>query len=200
MDDIKPNPQIEKVRRELHRKSLDSIVVYNPLEDDFTVVWDKFRHIIPAKSERAFPRYIAMKYIREITDKLIYNEEADKVADANDKRNDRGMPPLTPQERDQYALQYGLTTANEEKRKEIFKTVYVGIGEEYGVDTSAGEVKREKKDTRTFEERMLDEMEKDAPPAKVKAVITEQDTKIKKEALVKEASSGKEDKKDNRKS
>ena len=198
MDDKKPNPQTEKIRRELHRKSLDSIVVYNPLEEDYTVIWDKFRHIVPAKSERSFPRYIAMKYIREITDKLIYNEEAVKTKEANDKRLERGMPPLTPQERDQFALQYGLTTANEEKRKEIFKTIYIGVGEEYGVDIPADEVKPVRKDSRTFEEKMLDEMEQDAPPRPERPIITEQDTKVKKEQLIKEVSNGKKDKKNNR--
>jgi hypothetical protein len=141
-----------------------------------------------------------MKYIKEITDKLIYKEEEDKVEDANEKRNNRGMPPLTPQERDQFALQYGLTVSNEEKRKDIFKTVYVGVGEEYGVDTPAGEAKPKKKDTRTFEERMLEEMEKEAPPRAERPVITEQGNKVKKDELIKEVSGGKKNKKDNRKS
>ena len=97
MDDNKPNPQVEKIRRELHRRSLDSIVIYNPLEEDYTVIWDKFRHVVPSKSERAFPRYIAMKYIKEITDRLIYKEEDEKIKEHNSKRADRGLPPLTPQ-------------------------------------------------------------------------------------------------------
>lgn len=185
--DKKINPKIEKIRRELHRKSLDSIIVKNPTNEDITVIWDKFRHVVPANSERSFPRYIAMKYIREVTDKLIYQKEEDHVAEQNKKRLKRGNPPLTAQEREQQALQYGIHLRNEELRKEIFNTLYGGISEEYGVDLPPTDQDKPKKDIRTFEEKMLDEMEAQEPVKKEIPVITEQDTKNAKAELKKRA-------------
>ncbi len=163
MDNDKPRgKELDKVRRELQRKSLDQLRVYNPTEEDYAVIWDGFNHIVPSKSERTLPRYIATKYFKEMINKLIYAEEEEAVSKANSKRNERGNPPLTAQERETYALQYGLHAANEDKRRELMKVLYKGVAEEYGVDMPL-EGKPVKKDERSTDEKLLAELEKDLP-------------------------------------
>lgn len=181
--DKKVNPKIEKIRRELHRRSLDQIVVNNPTDNDVTVIWDKFRHVVPANSTRTLPRYIAMKYIRETTDRMIYMEEEEHVKSQNEKRANNGHPPLTPQEREQQALQYGIHLGNEKKREELFEQLYGGISEEYGVDMPDSEPQIEKRDKRTFEEKMMEKHEREAPQPQEIPQITEQVTEKAKEDL-----------------
>lgn len=163
MDNDNPRAkELDKVRRELQRKSLDQLRVYNPTDKDYAVIWDGFNHIVPSKQERTLPRYIATKYFKEMINQIIYDEEEKAIAEANSKRLERGNPPLTAQERETYALQYGLHTANEDKRREIMKVLYKGVAEEYGVDMPL-EGKPVKKDERTTDEKLLAELEKDLP-------------------------------------
>jgi len=60
----------EAIKRELQRKSLDSIKVLNITSEDYIVYWDKYPHRVPANSSAVLPRYIATKYVKEMTDKM----------------------------------------------------------------------------------------------------------------------------------
>jgi hypothetical protein len=57
--------------RELERRSQDRLKVLNPTKQDHVVVWDGFVHKVPAGGDAIFPRYIAEKYMREATDRLL---------------------------------------------------------------------------------------------------------------------------------
>jgi hypothetical protein len=168
----KDNPEVEKIRRELQRKSLDQIKCLNPYDEDREVIWAGFRHVIPAKGERILYRYLAVKYFRETTDWRINKDEQEAFEKQNEKRAKRGNPPMTPQEREQFDMQYGLSTGNEKKRKEIMTELYGGISEEYGLDMPTG-IAPKRKDERSFEERLLEEMEGATPIQSEPNVIKE---------------------------
>ena len=51
MNTPKTAQETEAFHRELYRRSLDSIRVYNPLDKDFTILWDKFKHTVPNKNK-----------------------------------------------------------------------------------------------------------------------------------------------------
>lgn len=195
------NPQIEKIRRELQRKSLDQIKCLNPFDVDREVIWDGFRHVVPANGERVLYRYLAVKYFRETTDWAIYEEEKEAFERQNKKRMDKGQPPMTPQEREQFDMQYGYNLSNENKRKEILDQLYGGLVEEYGLDMPTPQ-KVVRKDERTFEEKLLEEMEGTAPavqhePAKIEEQPQEA-IEAQKDKLIKETSDGKKTKKNTR--
>lgn len=182
MDNNEPKPHLEKIRKELQRKSLDQILVFNPTDKDHVVVWDGFNHIIPAKAERTLPRYIAQKYFKEMVDFLIHSEESTKIDAANAKRLAKGNPPLNPQEREQFALQYGLHTANEPKRKELLKTLFLGVAEEYGVGIAPKGTAPKKKDDRPTDDKLLEELEVSTPKIKGKIGDSKIEDKIAVEA------------------
>ena len=64
-DQLTEGQKQEAIKREMLRKSLDRCKVLNPLDEDYTVYWDKFPHLVSAHGEAVFPRYIAQKYINE---------------------------------------------------------------------------------------------------------------------------------------
>jgi hypothetical protein len=149
---------IEKIRRELRRKSLDQIIIYNPLDVDFKTIVDSYYHVVKAKSENIFPRYIAMKWIKEFIDYMINEEEKTQVEAENDKRKKKGWQVMSPDERDQFDLRNNLKTDDPTKRTLYLKMVYKGISKEHGLDIPQAEpIKR---DTRPQDEKLLEELDK----------------------------------------
>lgn len=119
-----------QVIRELERRSQDILVVYNPTQNDFEVVWDQYVNVVTAKKETNLPRYIAEKYIKEMTDALIGDENIHRVNIENDKRLKFGQKALDPQEREIFDLR----SDNAELRKKYIGQLYRGVSREYGKD------------------------------------------------------------------
>jgi hypothetical protein len=106
MDDTIPgpldNPSGEAFKRELYRRSLDSIRVYNPTDEDYFVEWDGHNHRVPGKNKdtgegkgmRILPRYIAEKYCREMKNKLINEENDKKLADIKERMAKAGTTDI----------------------------------------------------------------------------------------------------------
>lgn len=149
---------IEKIRRELRRKSLDQLKVYNPLEESFSTVWEGFTYVIPSKQETNMLRYIAEKWMREFIDYMI-NEEEQKAADIeNDKRKKKGWEPMNPQERDQFDIRNKYMTNDPDKRLQYMTMVYKGVSQEHGLDLPEAPVV--KRDRRPQDEQILEELDK----------------------------------------
>lgn len=176
--------RINQIKRELQRRSLDQLIVYNPLTTPLTTVFDGFTHTISPRGEASFPRYIAEKMMREFVDYMINLDESTAVAKANKKRVDRGNQVMDPEERNTFVLTAGLLTNNEELRLKYMRMCYRGLGKEYGMDTPEIPV-GVKKDRRPTDIRLLaqldDEMGVEYPTQE------EDNIDIKKEELLKEA-------------
>jgi hypothetical protein len=174
---------VEKVRRELRRKSLDQIKVFNPLDRPFQTIYDGFTYVASPKSEAVFLRYIAEKWMREFIDAQITAEEAEAVEKENDKRRKKGWEIMNPQERDQFDLRNKLVTNDPERRLEIMKQIYRGITQEHGLDLP--EAQPVKRDTRTQDEKLLEQLDKEMG---LREVIREDEVEDLKDNLLKEIS------------
>lgn len=126
--------KIAETKRELQRRSLDQLAIYNPLNVPFQTVYDGFTHVIQAKSEGIFPRYIAEKMMREMTNHMINEDEKRAVEKENAKREAAGHQPLTPEEKNAYVSAHGLMTSNEELRLSYMRQIYKGVSKEHGMD------------------------------------------------------------------
>lgn len=180
--------EIEKIRRELRRKSLDQIKVFNPLDRPFQTIYDGFTYVAQPKSEAIFLRYIAEKWMKEFIDAWITLEEQTAVDNENYKRRKKGWEPMNPQERDQFDLRNKLLTNDPDKRVVIMKMIYKGITQEHGLDLP--EAVPVKRDTRTQDEKILEQLDKEMG---IRNVIREENTddfdiEDKKDELLKEVS------------
>lgn len=172
------NQQNSPVLREMYRKSMDSIRVYNPTNKDFVVEWDGFKHIVPAstkdvgfgKGQRVLARYLAEKYVRDMRTQII-NQENEKAVQA--MIDDAPYELKSKYETDPYERQRlwdrQPRTDDPKKTKEIFKTLWMGVEERYGLDQIGDEESPLKIDTRTMEERILAEMDKPIGKIEVKS-------------------------------
>jgi hypothetical protein len=129
------SPQIENIKREMERRSLDQIAVFNPTGNDRQTIWNGFVHRVPAGQEVIMPRYIAEKYSRETIDYLINQENIRRVDKENKKRVESGQKEMDAQEREVFDLR----TNNPELRKTFLKEVYRGVTQEYGKEVSTME-------------------------------------------------------------
>ena len=151
--------QVEKLNRELRRKSLDQLKIYNPLDTAFQTVWEGFTYVANPKQETLMLRYIAEKWMREFTDYMINKEEQDAVDIENDKRRKKGWEPMNPQERDQFDLRNKFMTNDPEKRLQYMKLAYRGISQEHGLDLP--EPVAVKRDVRPQDEKILEMLDKE---------------------------------------
>lgn len=149
----KASQQIERVKRELYRRSNDKLKVHNPTEQDFRSTWDGFAYTVKAKSDEVLPRYIANNYIKHMIDSLIGQENAERVRVENEKRVKSGQKPMDAQEREVFDLKRN----DENLRRKYLAVVYKGLVEAYGVDTSAPP-KSASADSRPLDERLMDEI------------------------------------------
>ena len=157
-ESTKNQEALEKVRRELRRKSLDQLKLYNPLDIPFQTIYEGYTYVVKPKTENVFLRYIAMKWIREFIDFMINEEERREVDKENDKRKKKGWEVMGPQDRDQFDIRAKLITNDPEKRALYMKMVYRGVSQEHGLDIP--EAVPVKRDVRPQDEKLLEELDK----------------------------------------
>jgi ABC-type Fe3+-citrate transport system substrate-binding protein len=146
--------------REMARKAQDRLRVLNPTDEDYNVAWDGYLHSVPAKREAIFPRYLANKYIQEMTDKILVKAQDDAVRLENEKRKELGKEEMEKwQEQhtfeDKYRFAHGV--ANPEARKQVMKSLYGGLVEEYGLNISVQNAT--KSNLSPSDEQLLDEIQ-----------------------------------------
>lgn len=172
---------LEKVRRELKRKSLDQLKVYNPLSIVFATIYDGYTYVAPPQKESTFLRYIAEKWMREFVDMMINKEEQEAVDIENDKRRKKGWEVMSPQERDQFDIRGKHLTDNTEKRLQHMKTIYRGVSQEHGLDIP--EPEPVKRDRRPQDEKLLEQLDKEMGFANMIPAV-EDEVEDKKEELL----------------
>lgn len=176
----------EAFHRELYRRSLDSIRVYNPTDKDFIVVWDKFKHIVPNKNkdmgygngQKVLPRYIAQKYAKDIKNQIINNMADEELNALKKKYEEQGVenPLLKANLSVEGKREY--RTDNQELISKIYKQVWLGVEEEYGLTAEEKETKSDGQiDSRPIEEQILDNMDKKYVPEEIKHEVVISDEK-----------------------
>ena|SRR3990167_4482447 len=130
-DQLTEGQKQEAIKREMLRKSLDRCKVLNPLDEDYTVYWDKFPHLVSAHGEAVFPRYIAQKYIKEMCDKILTFRSNDEVRRENERRQKKGVA-LMDKHTEQPAFEGRFAINQPELRKPVIETLWGGVIEEYG--------------------------------------------------------------------
>src|SRR3990167_2641189 len=123
----------EAYKRELLRKSLDECKVLNPTSENYTIYWDKFPHNVPANGEAIFPRYIANKYMKEMTDKQLTFRSDENVRMENERRVKKGMA-LMDKHTEQPAFEANFQINKPELREPILRSLWGGVVKEYGRD------------------------------------------------------------------
>lgn len=152
----------ETLKRELHRRSLDLCIVHNPTDEDFVVQWDTHQRFrVPrcdmdngfGAGNAQVPRYIAVKYMKEMTDKILIGKSDKLVEEEKKRRVAEGLPKMEPWEQEQFESKF--RTTDPENRKEVMQGLWVRIDREYGIDF-VEEKEPQKKSTQTPDDFLID--------------------------------------------
>jgi len=183
------NEKIENIRRELRRRSLDMVAVFNPLVETFQTVWEGFIHSVPSNQNGVFPRYIAEKWIKEIVDLMINRDEKEAVEKENKKRATKGFQPLNAhEERLNFDSAHGLLLNNEELRLKYMRMVYKGISKEHGLDLPEAPIKKIEKTP--VHERLMKQLDEEIGVRHTLEDDGEENMESKKDDLIKELDEG----------
>ena len=158
--------------REAQRKANDRILVFNPTEQDYTQRFDGIGFTIPNKNKdnghgagcAVVPRYVEQLYIKHMTDLILGGKQLDAIRDENKDRVSKGMKEMDKYiggEGAMFAEKYKID--NDDQRTEIFKILYRGVVEEYGIDdVKVQNTGIKEYDPRSFEEKMEAELDNTA--------------------------------------
>lgn len=154
----------EELKLELQRRSLDLLVVHNPLKEPYIVIWNTVeRHIVPGndtdigygKGNASLLRFIAEKYMSEMTTNILTKEADEAVRAENEKRMREGRPEMTKYMGGEQVL-FEKRTDEPTERERVMKKLFVRLDREYagGMDS----IEHEKKNTTTMVKSVDDEL------------------------------------------
>lgn len=131
-------PTEEAWHTEQRRRQYDIIRVLNPLNEDFFVEYDTNQYQrVPAGATRDVPRYIAERFCKHLTDKIIHDMSQKMHDDALKERTAKGFPNFKSKfeenEETYNAADYPKT--NDPKiATPIWNQLWVGLVSEVGRD------------------------------------------------------------------
>lgn len=165
----KLTPAQAKTLKEMARMSNDRIRVYNPTDEDFIVRWDGGGFMVPSKNrdigqgkgQAVHPRYICVKFVRELTDKILGGQRVAAILLENERRITTGMAKMNHFE-DRVQFETMFREDNPEKRGKLIALLWLGIEEQYGLDVQMQGEDLQKKDPRSIDEQILANLEKPA--------------------------------------
>ncbi len=155
-----PDKKKSSYQQDLERRSNDLLRVFNPLDEDAVVEWDRKNGVklfrVPKKEEAVLPRYIAEKYIREMFDKILIGDADKAVRKENERRISKGMAAMdkTLKTSEQMQFESKFYVGNDTRAKEIVALLYMGVETEFGVDRVAQQAQKEQDDRPAFERAM----------------------------------------------
>ncbi len=116
------------------RRSHDTVRVYNPLDHTFSFMYDRFWHRIPPKTTKDMERYLAMKFYKNICDKMIGDQITKKGQELIDLRIKQFGRAYTDHYEENVEVWDRTPKINDpELMAQVFKTVILGVVEEYGM-------------------------------------------------------------------
>lgn len=133
--DVKHANEMELTIRELMRRSHDTIRVYNPLDTTFSFMYDRFWHRVPAKSFRDMDRYLAMKFYKNIAEKMIGDQIRLKGQELIDLRIKQFGTAYKDHYEENVEVWDRTPKLNDpELLAQVFKTVIIGVVSEFGME------------------------------------------------------------------
>lgn len=159
------NQPFDEWQRETYRKSNDTILVFNPTDEDYVCYFDKFPNVVPnknkdmgfGKGKMQLIRYIGEKYMKEMKDKLI-NAEADHLLEkAKKDREARGLS-VDPYEVNAQVVNVAPRTNSDKEIEKIYGILYCGLVKEFGLYDQPVKEEILQVDQRTPEERIMDKV------------------------------------------
>ena len=151
---------IEQNIRELERRAYDRIRVYNPTKEQFTVVYDGYKHFFEPEKETIVFRHIWDRYKVKMTDHLITTENEARVEKENKHRIKSGQKAMDHQERELFDLR----TNNSKLVKKYMSQLYEGVEERNASDEKGEKVVTKPTDQRPLHEQIAGDIEKDFAP------------------------------------
>lgn len=157
-----------KVLLEMQRSALDNIRVHNPTAEEYVVEWDKANTntpwIIPSgkadkfnsgRGNREVPRYIALKFLKEITDIII---EKQVKAEWKKLRKEYGRTEQVAKEEERLMTSW---RQDPKRRKEIAKTIWLGVAKRHGDLLPEREEQPSIDRSKSMEQQIIDELDLD---------------------------------------
>jgi hypothetical protein len=153
--------------KELARYRKDLIMVHNITDVDYICYWDGEPHRVPGmnkdmghgKGNRPLPRYIAEKYVVEMKDKLINEMQDNKLIELKNSLRKRGATDVVYNANDILERSGEFRTNNPTLINDLFDKLWLGVYEEFGVDTEiVGSADGERLDNRPQEQQILEKM------------------------------------------
>lgn len=163
MDDFTRQAQIENQmeinRREMARRSRDTLRIYNPLDTTFRYQWDGFWNSVPAKGYKDVERYLANHYFKKIGEYIIGQQmlrTGEELLALREKQFGKSFIDKYEENREVWDKTPRLD--DEELLRQVKKTVIIGLVEEYGMELPE-EPKRDlpRLDMRTLHDRIFSE-------------------------------------------
>lgn len=188
MPDFSQPGAFDAYKRELQRKSLDTLMVANPTDQEYKVIWDKRIFPVPPKhvdmgygrGKMQLPRYIAEKYAKEMKDFLINQMNKEKSEKMLADHYAKGREELSKHDENLKIHDKGIRTDNETQIAQMYDKLILGVVQEYSADYLDEAVSME--DMRPVEERITERMNRKYEPE-----VTE-DMKTSKNNLLKDIS------------
>ncbi len=141
--DLKHEQEMEIATRELGRRSLDTIRIFNPLPHAFRYMQDRYWHNIPAKSYMDVPRYLARHFFKKICDYMIGEQISLQGEALKKKREEQMGSQFLDHYEENVQIWNKVPRMNDpDLIKEIRKTVIIGLVKEYGLDEPEKELDR----------------------------------------------------------
>lgn len=165
-------PEQTATKKELERMSQDSVRVYNPTDKDFITRFDGNRFVVPAKSrdigyglgQAVHPRYVALKYAKEMYTYLVESKMLDVLNKENERRRASGN-----REMDKWMGGEGqvfgtaFITKEEENKLQLYSQLILGIEHEFGMDEIAEERQEPQRDSRVSDTMIMNMLLKRKP-------------------------------------
>lgn len=188
MDNQQREAQMELTRREMYRKSMDTIRVFNPLEHKFVFYYDSRPFSVPPKGTKDFPRYLTNLYFKKIADYMIGQQQIAQGDELKKLREQQlGRSYLDHYEENIEIWDKTPKLDDPDLLKVIRDTVILGLVEEYGYEEDLqAPTETRKVDFRSLHDQLLDNVDKKVSPEVSTAPLKPVKKKLAEEVTVNE--------------
>lgn len=133
--DLRHDNEMELAKRELTRRALDTIRVYNPLDHTFAFMYDRYWHRIGAHATKDMDRYLAKHFFKKICDKMIGDQIMLKGNELKALREKQMGKQFLDKYEENTEIWDRVPKLNDpELIDQIKQVVLLGVVEEYGLD------------------------------------------------------------------
>lgn len=147
--------RFEAFKRELYRRSMDTIRVYNDTDEDFTVPWDGYNHVVPNRNKdlgwgpgmRVMYRYLAEWYRRHMTEQQINALSDATLNKLKDVLLEKGDTDAVYNANDRFQRSRQFRTNDQTLVKPIWQKIWLGTVDQFGLDQVIDEPTQEENKT-----------------------------------------------------